>query len=563
MDLLKILKYCIVLGLISVAIIQLPTTVHHEHVDTHARHLGHDSLSQAEPKIHEIEEEIRQRAAKPSTPPPDATPDEIPLITATSAAFVDENAQSSSVDEEDALDEGDEEVSSAVESSLQLLPPPVSLIKATSYQIAPTNLPTATQVVPSVVSPPARSPLACKKLDAAIENGDTVTPVEPEALSAGWVYHNGAQDNVSYSHMAMVERLPSSSRYSYITVWQAADVVAGGRDMHIRASVSHDMLTWYKSHRIHLPQDGAIWAPVLYLSRNGTREELLLFYAESSTCIRDRPKLHDQAYAPGGTIKMVRSRDGVNWGTPKVVLSQDAEGGVPKVIANKPVLLESGMLLLPFWREDPSPISRTCKLAKACAKCVIEHGAPVGISGTLLSTDGGRKWTVGGNIKAPKGALLLEGTAVQLPNSRVLQFFRSTVGNVFVASSDTDGDTWTPAVAIEALPNPSSKVSAELLPGVNSTMIALAYNHHGSKIDGVKVSTRTRLRVAVSADEGFSWTGVAKLEEEIVAQTKFHYPTLITPDASGCQLGVVYTIGMKWRAGEGGVRFVLFDLDDL
>jgi hypothetical protein len=79
-----------------------------------------------------------------------------------------------------------------------------------------------------------------------------------------------------------------------------------------------------------------------------------------------------------------------------------------------------------------------------------------------------------------------------------------------------------------------------------------------------QVSTRTRLRVALSTNLGASWTLVAKLEERVVPLTKFHYPTLIplVPliPQSGCSLGVMYTVGMKEQAGEGGVRAVVLDL---
>lgn len=60
---------------------------------------------------------------------------------------------------------------------------------------------------------------------------------------------------------------------------------------------------------------------------------------------------------------------------------------------------------------------------------------------------------------------------------------------------------------------------------------------------------------------------VAKLEERIVPLTKFHYPTLIIPKKShtdgGCTIGVMYTIGMKEQASEGGVRSIVLNMDAL
>jgi hypothetical protein len=102
------------------------------------------------------------------------------------------------------------------------------------------------------------------------------------------------------------------------------------------------------------------------------------------------------------------------------------------VIANRPIALDDGVLLLPFWREDPKPISRHCDLSASCASCVVKSSAPVGVSGTLLSKDGGSSWVLGGDIRPPKSAkpiLLLEGTVVQLAASGVvLQLFRAEDG---------------------------------------------------------------------------------------------------------------------------------------
>ena len=235
------------------------------------------------------------------------------------------------------------------------------------------------------------------------------------------------------------------------------------------------------------------------------------------------------------------------------------------MIANRPIALDDGVLLLPFWREDPKPISRHCDLSASCASCVVKSSAPVGVSGTLLSKDGGSSWVLGGDIRPPKSAkpiLLLEGTVVQLAASGVvLQLFRTNAGFVYAARSKDGGLKWTEARALPGLPNPGSKVSAlQLAPG----LLALGYNHHGQgNVDGQKVSTRTRLRVALSADDGATWQTVAKLEEAVAHLTKYHYPTLLpgpsTADGA-CQLGVLYTIGFKERASDGGVRAAVLDL---
>lgn len=69
----------------------------------------------------------------------------------------------------------------------------------------------------------------------------------------------------------------------------------------------------------------------------------------------------------------------------------------------------------------------------------------------------------------------------------------------------------------------------------------------------------------MSADAGATWLTVAKLEEVVAPLTKFHYPTLLPgPSAAAaegaCELGVLYTVGFKERASDGGVRAAVLDL---
>lgn len=46
--------------------------------------------------------------------------------------------------------------------------------------------------------------------------------------------------------------------------------------------------------------------------------------------------------------------DGLRWGAPQGVLSEQADGPVPKVIANPPIVdPRTGHWVLPFWRETP------------------------------------------------------------------------------------------------------------------------------------------------------------------------------------------------------------------
>jgi hypothetical protein len=46
-------------------------------------------------------------------------------------------------------------------------------------------------------------------------------------------------------------------------------------------------------------------------------------------------------------------------------LSEEAEGYIPKVIANRPVITTTGHWVLPMWREDPGPAD--CRSVMICS----------------------------------------------------------------------------------------------------------------------------------------------------------------------------------------------------
>lgn len=57
-------------------------------------------------------------------------------------------------------------------------------------------------------------------------------------------------------------------------------------------------------------------------------------------------------WPPGGDIKAMHYDLATHrWSEPKLLLSQDADGGIPKVTANKPAVLSDGSWVLPYWRE--------------------------------------------------------------------------------------------------------------------------------------------------------------------------------------------------------------------
>jgi hypothetical protein len=86
------------------------------------------------------------------------------------------------------------------------------------------------------------------------------------------------------------------------------------------------------------------------------------------------------------TQVMTQQAGGGAWSEPRTLLSQEMPlGGVPKVVANKLVVLSSGAWLLPFWMQKSIRVCETKKEANT--------------AGVLRSIDAGATWQAHGQIR--------------------------------------------------------------------------------------------------------------------------------------------------------------------
>jgi hypothetical protein len=87
---------------------------------------------------------------------------------------------------------------------------------------------------------------------------------------------------------------------------------------------------------------------------NDDRGHVWLFFSEShADCVKPHVEGRvPQRYVIGGDIKVARLNLASQRWSPAVTLySQDLDGNIPKLTANKLLVLRSGEWVLPFWRE--------------------------------------------------------------------------------------------------------------------------------------------------------------------------------------------------------------------
>eukprot|EP00959_Pyramimonas_sp_CCMP1952_P454455 9469937-Pyramimonas_sp.AAC.2 len=303
------------------------------------------------------------------------------------------------------------------------------------------------------------------------------------ADTRAWVFQN--TETVRYTHMPMVEKLPNGSLFA---VWQASDLMEGTMAQHIEYSINRDGkgTEWSPPTRLPLKfrpgsnasaaweERGGQWGAVLH---NDGLGRLWLFFSETrDQCIR--PHVGDwypQRYIIGGDLKATRlDLSTGQWSRPALVYSQDEDGLIPKVTANKLIVLSTGEWVLPFWREKAGQV---CKSANRGTKTT---------SGVLISKDQGNTWTSHGSLQHSK-SWLIENTLVEARNGDLIMFFRTTLGFVFQSRSSDKGHTWgsfDPTV----LPNPDSKVHALQR---NNGDVLIAFNDHPKFLGGVWTKVHT------------------------------------------------------------------------
>ncbi len=201
--------------------------------------------------------------------------------------------------------------------------------------------------------------------------------------------------------------------------------------------------------------------------------------------------------APDGLVWLFYVvRDGATWSTSRIQFktsSDDArtwsdasvlslEPGT--MVRNRPIVLDDGTYLLPAYREtggDPELVG------------------PDSTSMVFRFDTKTKNWTEGGRIRSPRGNI--QPAIAQLSDGSLLAYCRrgggygaDEVGHVIRSSSRDGGRTWSPGVDT-AFPNPNAAVD---LIRLKSGTLLMVYNP--------SMNTRTPLAVALSDDEGRTWT---------------------------------------------------------
>lgn len=276
---------------------------------------------------------------------------------------------------------------------------------------------------------------------------------------------------------------------------------------------------WQTPRRI-MAEDGLPhWNPVLF--RDG--DAIHLFYKVGAT-------VHDWV-----TRHSVSRDGGATWSAPTPLVPGDPAPRGP--VKNKPIRLASGVWLAPGSVETAATWDAFADLSADGGRTWTRHDVPIdhdrrpaaetaevwsGLAAEALwETDTSTVFKWDG---------VIQPSAWESAPGRVHMLMRSTRGRVYRTDSLDGGRTWS-AAAATALPNNNSGLD---LVGLGGGRVALVYNPVAGNW-----GRRFPISLALSADDGATWTDLLDLETE---EGEFSYPAVI---GTGDALDVTYTWNRK------------------
>jgi predicted neuraminidase len=193
----------------------------------------------------------------------------------------------------------------------------------------------------------------------------------------------------------------------------------------------------------------------------------------------------------------VSADDGTTWSEAKELVAGDKGGRGP--VRNKTIILSNGVWLAPSSNEKN------------------------GIWNAFVdrSEDNGVTWTASAFLSMDRNSIPGEGVIQpalwESSPGNVHMLLRSSGGVICRSDSKDYGLTWSPVYKTD-LPNPNSGIDLTKL--ADGTLV-LVYNP-----DGKNWGTRGHISVAISKDNGETWTAKLALESGVEAD-EFSYPSVI------------------------------------
>ncbi len=214
-------------------------------------------------------------------------------------------------------------------------------------------------------------------------------------------------------------------------------------------------------------------------------QRIALFYARKNSSEDCRPCLR------------FSDDEAKTWSEPVVCISDD-ELGYYVLNNDRVIQLRSGRLVVPVAQHHG--IGWPKWTGQGTAMC-------------YLSDDRGQTWRRGqseldGRGNETRRVTVQEPGVIELKDDRLMMFCRTDAGCQYLSYSEDGGDHWSP-LAPSSIASPVSPASIERIPSTGD-LLMVWNNHEG--IDPSLKGKRTPMTVAISRDDGKTWTHAKNIE---------------------------------------------------
>ena len=263
----------------------------------------------------------------------------------------------------------------------------------------------------------------------------------------------------------------------------------GGGDhaaAHLASRVSGDGgRTWSKKDVVVLERTGAFNDMSVSLLRlqNGT---IALFYIHKNSMLDCRPMMR------------ISSDEAKTWGDPVECITDEI--GYYVLNNDRVIQLRDGRLIMAVSLHNLPAYQKPDWNGRVIC---------------YLSDDSGATWRRNHSVlvaRDQKGKRLIaqEPGLIELKDGRLMMWMRSNAGCQLISHSKDRGETWSEPRKSTIL-SPVSPATIERIPSTGDLL--LAWNNH-DHVDAAHKGKRTPFAVAISRDEGRTWTGVKPLEDD-------------------------------------------------
>jgi len=235
--------------------------------------------------------------------------------------------------------------------------------------------------------------------------------------------------------------------------------------------------TWSKEDVVVLPNEAEmnIMSVSLLRLRNG---EIALFYLRKNSESDCLP------------IMRISKDEAKTWGEARVCVN---DPGYYVMNNDRVIQLENGRMIFPLSLHK-TPDSEVSAMGKLIC---------------YYSDDDGENWIRSAEIENSNNVISQEPGLIELKNNKLLLFCRTESGLQYFSFSDDSGESWS-SLEPGNIKSPLSPASIERIPSTGDLLLVWNNNFKEGR-DGGK---RTPFNLAISRDEGKSWSKIKTLESD-------------------------------------------------